>query len=229
MESLMFPVSGLNAFARRWLCRPRLLRSGGCRRHRLRFRRRGRQWRGNAARAIGWSSACAEKPEINNNAKENADNRRALSFIELGFQQLTGVVLRLSTGQSLVAVGHSDNALTRIALLAVFQGGEPGCFAVSAGGAARVFAAFIRRQRCAHCSTGANYDLAAGSPTVTQRHLVGTFLRVLVPARAIFTGLPIPGDRWVTAFAGRALQWRFHSPRVGRPGQWGTRKRQGRG
>jgi hypothetical protein len=44
---------------------------------------------GSAARAIGWSSACAEKPEINNNAKENADNRRALSFIEREFRQLT--------------------------------------------------------------------------------------------------------------------------------------------
>jgi hypothetical protein len=33
---------------------------------------------GSAARAIGWSSARAEKTEINNNTKENIDNRRAL-------------------------------------------------------------------------------------------------------------------------------------------------------
>jgi hypothetical protein len=37
---------------------------------------------GNAARAIGWSSARAEKPEINNSAKENAANCCALLFIE---------------------------------------------------------------------------------------------------------------------------------------------------
>jgi hypothetical protein len=37
---------------------------------------------GSAARAIGWSSARAEKPEINNNAKENTDNCCAVLFIE---------------------------------------------------------------------------------------------------------------------------------------------------
>jgi hypothetical protein len=33
---------------------------------------------GSAARAIGWSSARAEKPEIGKNNKENIDNHRAL-------------------------------------------------------------------------------------------------------------------------------------------------------
>ena len=30
-------------------------------------------------------------------------------------------------------------------------------------------------------------------------------------------------DRWIPAFAGKALRWRFHPGRVGRPGRWATR------
>jgi hypothetical protein len=150
-----------------------------------------------AFRAIGWSSARGEKPEINNNNKENIDNRRALLFIEQGFQQLTGVVLRLSTGRSFVAVSHPNGALAGIALFTIGERAEASGLAISARGAAREFAILIRRQRCAHCPAGANYDLAAGGATVAQRHLVGAFWRVLVPARAILTSRLIPGDRAV--------------------------------
>jgi len=101
---------------------------------------------GSGARAIGWSSARTEKLETNNNARESATNRRALLFIERGSQKLMGIVLPWSTGQSLVAVGHPDDALAGFALLTVFEGGQSGGFAISARGSADVFSCLRCRQ-----------------------------------------------------------------------------------
>jgi hypothetical protein len=46
MDGLMFLVSGLNTCVLHWFCCPLPCWGGGGQRHRLRFRRRGRQWWG---------------------------------------------------------------------------------------------------------------------------------------------------------------------------------------
>src|SRR6516164_9325165 len=103
----------------------------------------------------------------------------------------------MSIGQSLVAVGHPDDAFAGFAPLAALESGEAGGFAISARSTASIFSAFIRSQRCAHRRPGTNYDLAAGRTAIAHRRFGRIVRGGFVPARAVLTGLPTPGDRAV--------------------------------
>src|SRR6516225_8211597 len=108
----------------------------------------------------------------------------------------------MSTGQSLVAVGHTDDAFAAFALLAVFESGEASGFAISARGTASKFAAFICCQCCAHRRPGAYYDLAAGRGAIAQRRFGRALRGGLVPACAVLAGLSVPGNRAVFGESG---------------------------
>ena len=74
---------------------------------------------------------------------------------------------------SFIAVGHADDALAGFALLAVFEGGEPGCFTVFASGGTDVFSGLGCCQCAAHRSASTHDDLAAGGAALAARHLIG--------------------------------------------------------
>src|SRR6516164_7111214 len=80
--------------------------------------------------------------------------------------------------RSLVAVGHPNSAIARLALLAIGKRREPSIVTPSSRSAARVFAVFGGCQRRAFPAARANDHLAASGATFAQRHLLGAFRRV---------------------------------------------------
>jgi hypothetical protein len=76
-----------------------------------------------------------------------------------------------------VVVGHSDDALAGIALLAVFEGGNPGRVAILAPRGVDVFSRLRPRQCGAHAPARAHDDLAAAGTAFAERHFGRAFRR----------------------------------------------------
>src|SRR5260370_11031265 len=131
-----------------------------------------------------------------------ASPRAALSRIVSRAAEGRGEGQRQSQ-QLFVAVGGPDDALARLVLVTVFDGGQSGGLTVLAPCGTGVLAVLGGCQSAAHTRPPSPHDLATAGAAFSEGDFFGAFARRLVPARAVFSGTLVPRERAVPGGCGR--------------------------